>query len=102
MSILMKSESKRGQCMYLGESFFSFSLFEVFPIFFSRFSNQRQRLFDFFFFLPDKSVEDHDDKFGEAGPPKFVLAGFQASRGSIEENRDQQSAEIFMFVLRNE
>lgn len=56
----------------------------------------------FFFFLPDKSVEDHDDKFGEAGPPKFVLAGFQASRGSIEENRDQQSAEIFMFVLRNE
>lgn len=83
----------------------------VFLFFFVRsFSNFLFKIFKsetevvrfFFFFLPDKSVEDHDDKFGEAGPPKFVLAGFQASRGSIEENRDQQSAEIFMFVLRNE
>lgn len=96
----MKSESKIGVSVYTLENRFSLFLYsKFFPIFFSRFSNQR--LFDFFF-LPDKSVEDHDDKFGEARPPKFVLAGFQASRGSIEENRDQQSAEIFMFVLRNE
>lgn len=87
--------------------FFFFSLFEVFIldlIDIPRFDREGgnfllSKIFKlesiiFRFFLPDKSVEDHDDKFGEACPPKFVLAGFQASRRSIEENRNQQPAEI--------
>lgn len=86
---------------------FFFSLFEVFIldlIDIPRFDREENFLLSkifklesaiiFRFFLPDKSVEDHDDKFGEACPPKFVLAGFQASRRSIEENRNQQPAEI--------
>lgn len=88
--------------------FFFFSLFEVFIldlIDIPRFDREEgnfllSKIFKlesaiiFRFFLPDKSVEDHDDKFGEACPPKFVLAGFQTSRRSIEENRNQQPAEI--------
>lgn len=85
MSILIKS--KRGQCIR-HVSFFFFML-DLINRCSSAISIERKEIFHFFFFfLPDKSVEDHDDKFGEARPPKFVLAGFQASRRSIEENRN--------------